>query len=335
MVVVVVFCFFFFQAEDGIRDYKVTGVQTCALPISLTPWQMAWGKLLGAPLPAWLYMLWCALAVLATSTGQPGGLAWGVHAVLQAVLWGLALQAWSMHSVLMGWGPKEQPARRIRFVLVPLLFVMVLPGPILGRLTEQLGREEGRPVLWWSVPLHGRGAIYLFGAIADLQRLAALLAAAAHAIDADAARVGGSARQRVLVLQVEQHEAATALGHVLEAGDLEGEDAATRGSADHMRGWQQQARALLSFLRLGACAHGNAVGRGRGAQRLAVGQRDEGLARLLARDHVAHHGHEAVATRPRHHPRPQSRRGAPGTEVAPGPRDGRRGTGAAREPPAR
>src|SRR2546426_3824167 len=26
-------CIFFFQAEDGIRDYKVTGVQTCALPI--------------------------------------------------------------------------------------------------------------------------------------------------------------------------------------------------------------------------------------------------------------------------------------------------------------
>src|SRR2546426_9296527 len=28
--------FFFFQAEDGIRDYKVTGVQTCALPISMS-----------------------------------------------------------------------------------------------------------------------------------------------------------------------------------------------------------------------------------------------------------------------------------------------------------
>src|SRR5690348_6954579 len=26
--------FFFFQAEDGIRDGRVTGVQTCALPIS-------------------------------------------------------------------------------------------------------------------------------------------------------------------------------------------------------------------------------------------------------------------------------------------------------------
>src|SRR5207245_3241610 len=28
------FFFFFFQAEDGIRDATVTGVQTCALPIS-------------------------------------------------------------------------------------------------------------------------------------------------------------------------------------------------------------------------------------------------------------------------------------------------------------
>src|ERR1035437_6591717 len=32
-------CFFFFQAEDGIRDIGVTGVQTCALPI--------WALLLG------------------------------------------------------------------------------------------------------------------------------------------------------------------------------------------------------------------------------------------------------------------------------------------------
>src|SRR2546429_7244481 len=32
----VVWCFFF-QAEDGIRDVAVTGVQTCALPISLLP----------------------------------------------------------------------------------------------------------------------------------------------------------------------------------------------------------------------------------------------------------------------------------------------------------
>src|SRR5260370_41392733 len=32
--------FFFFQAEDGIRDSSVTGVQTCALPIS-SLWSVA------------------------------------------------------------------------------------------------------------------------------------------------------------------------------------------------------------------------------------------------------------------------------------------------------
>src|SRR5439155_4094499 len=38
--------FFFFQAEDGIRDGHVTGVQTCALPIftrgSPASWQRYW-----------------------------------------------------------------------------------------------------------------------------------------------------------------------------------------------------------------------------------------------------------------------------------------------------
>src|SRR5260370_12744954 len=35
-ILLVIFCLsvFFFQAEDGIRDSSVTGVQTCALPIS-------------------------------------------------------------------------------------------------------------------------------------------------------------------------------------------------------------------------------------------------------------------------------------------------------------
>src|SRR2546430_8799798 len=34
----IVSSFFFFQAEDGIRDLTVTGVQTCALPISVIRW---------------------------------------------------------------------------------------------------------------------------------------------------------------------------------------------------------------------------------------------------------------------------------------------------------
>src|SRR5256885_4559766 len=42
--------FFFFQAEDGIRDYKVTGVQTCALPICTVIDDIAFGpENLGLP----------------------------------------------------------------------------------------------------------------------------------------------------------------------------------------------------------------------------------------------------------------------------------------------
>src|SRR2546427_8884040 len=44
--------FFFFQAEDGIRDLTVTGVQTCALPISLSLAGMALAASLFTALPA-------------------------------------------------------------------------------------------------------------------------------------------------------------------------------------------------------------------------------------------------------------------------------------------
>src|ERR1022692_5011361 len=40
----------FFQAEDGIRDYKVTGVQTCALPIS-SQWGIWRAGGIAVPLP--------------------------------------------------------------------------------------------------------------------------------------------------------------------------------------------------------------------------------------------------------------------------------------------
>src|SRR5437016_13640802 len=39
---------FFFQAEDGIRDWSVTGVQTCALPISRCGARSARGSVRGA-----------------------------------------------------------------------------------------------------------------------------------------------------------------------------------------------------------------------------------------------------------------------------------------------
>src|SRR2546422_7049709 len=42
-----IYTVFFFQAEDGIRDVAVTGVQTCALPISDPAEMLAFGGLGG------------------------------------------------------------------------------------------------------------------------------------------------------------------------------------------------------------------------------------------------------------------------------------------------
>src|SRR5256885_11391696 len=65
-------CFFFFQAEDGIRDYKVTGVQTCALPISVMT----------------RFRLLLPLAVLALLP-PPRAAAWGEvgHATVAKLAW--------------------------------------------------------------------------------------------------------------------------------------------------------------------------------------------------------------------------------------------------------
>src|SRR5260370_13384960 len=45
--------FFFFQAEDGIRDSSVTGVQTCALPISCGQIHQILGDRDDTPIPCW------------------------------------------------------------------------------------------------------------------------------------------------------------------------------------------------------------------------------------------------------------------------------------------
>ena len=55
---------FFFQAEDGIRDYDVTGVQTCALPISL--FFVATGMLADLP---WLIHSYHFLWVIGVAAG--------------------------------------------------------------------------------------------------------------------------------------------------------------------------------------------------------------------------------------------------------------------------
>src|SRR2546430_8843781 len=77
------FVFFFFQAEDGIRDLTVTGVQTCALPIlptaagvlgpqpSLTALLPGYGD---APLPP----IWLVAFLLVTYVAAAGPLSYQI-----------------------------------------------------------------------------------------------------------------------------------------------------------------------------------------------------------------------------------------------------------------
>ena len=132
---------------------------------ALSPWQMAWGKLLGAALPAWLYVLWFALAVVGMTTVWTLD-AWRVHhTIALAVLWGLGLQAWAMNAVLMGWGQRDRPINRKRAALLPLLLLFFIPGPFVGNVYQSLASGGGEPVRWWGLDVGGLGLAYLAGTL--------------------------------------------------------------------------------------------------------------------------------------------------------------------------
>src|SRR5437016_8522988 len=61
--------FFFFQAEDGIRDWSVTGVQTCALPIST---KVFTNETASAPASWAICAIWAMLLTLGESFTMSG-----------------------------------------------------------------------------------------------------------------------------------------------------------------------------------------------------------------------------------------------------------------------
>src|SRR6266404_8746582 len=82
--------FFFFQAEDGIRDKLVTGVQTCALPIFagelISSWwrrplewfasgRRNWTRSSAFPLLSWIVNIWLHFAGNGATAPAPGLLA--------------------------------------------------------------------------------------------------------------------------------------------------------------------------------------------------------------------------------------------------------------------
>src|SRR5437879_1704973 len=67
--------FFFFQAEDGIRDTSVTGVQTCALPVSddsNTAFTIKGGLGVTSPVGTDVWTVGAAKTISWTSTGATG-----------------------------------------------------------------------------------------------------------------------------------------------------------------------------------------------------------------------------------------------------------------------
>src|SRR5699024_11325209 len=64
---------FFFQAEDGIRDRNVTGVQTCALPIFQKT-----GKSLNLPLPGMPRMIFFSLGSMFLRKWMPPVIPWNL-----------------------------------------------------------------------------------------------------------------------------------------------------------------------------------------------------------------------------------------------------------------
>lgn len=124
---------------------------------ALTPWQMAWGKLLGATLPAWLYA--AVFGITSVVTASIWEMLWAEHRAWHllalAVLWGLGLQTWSMNTVLVRWQSKRWQARSTW-----LLIVLGLPF-VLG-LLRGLNLQTEHP--WWGWYLGPWGLAYLLGA---------------------------------------------------------------------------------------------------------------------------------------------------------------------------
>src|SRR2546426_2960792 len=151
--------FFFFQAEDGIRDYKVTGVQTCALPICTLVARAFRAKLADESYRARLRVeagrLRTVLRTLAGVSATKRGFALvprrarevvvlappveGEHAAVLAFL--ADGESWSSSSLALALGPSQRTVQR------------ALDSLAAARKVQSFGR--GRARRWTTPPVPG------------------------------------------------------------------------------------------------------------------------------------------------------------------------------------
>src|SRR5262249_54554504 len=122
-------CVFFFQAEDGIRDWSVTGVQTCALPI----WTVTAFHGMTNPLA----MPWNAVTIPGVLSALAATIAWALGSVLyrrgkwestfwQQVFWQLAVSGIVLviPAVILEW---HHPIRFTPQLIVNTIYNILVP----------------------------------------------------------------------------------------------------------------------------------------------------------------------------------------------------------------
>ena len=137
-------------ASKSLRDEVAQRTWDWQRLSAITPWPMAWGKLLGSTLPAWLFAAWFAAVLVVLTQLDPSLRGYATPQVLLALLCGLALQAWAMAAELMTWH-RAPAASRIHGLVV--LALLPIGGTLAGALsTDSSGDQHS---FWgWSLPGH-------------------------------------------------------------------------------------------------------------------------------------------------------------------------------------
>src|SRR3989475_3071573 len=160
--------FFFFQAEDGIRDLTVTGVQTCALPISLIGaasvagrrWgQGVGGWFVGLPLTSGPIVFFLALDhgaafARAAAVGALAG-ALAEAAFVLAYGWFASRAQWpaALGSGCLAFGAATLALQHVALALVWLFPAVILALALAFRLMPRGGEPRGgAPLPRWDIP---------------------------------------------------------------------------------------------------------------------------------------------------------------------------------------
>ena len=117
---------------------------------SLTPWQMAWGKLLGASAYAWYGALLCAAVALVTGLLGPNPIR-AVILLVAAILGTLATHCWLMASRLHTMDVhRVESSRTVQRLFGIFMLLQILPVILMAIFQN---REDNQLSLWWGIPL--------------------------------------------------------------------------------------------------------------------------------------------------------------------------------------